>query len=154
LLDEPTSAVDPQSRRDFWDSLFRLVGEGTTILVSTHYMDEAERCHRVAILDRGRLAAEGAPRDLALAIDATVLEVACERPHRALHSLADAPEVASATQLGARLHVLIERSVGSPVEAVRSRLVDAGIDAGVEETEATLEDVFVVATRAGREHHR
>jgi ABC-2 type transport system ATP-binding protein len=58
FLDEPTSAVDPQSRRDFWESLFRLVERGTTILVSTHYMDEAERCHRLAILAEGRLVAE------------------------------------------------------------------------------------------------
>src|ERR1700752_2201924 len=59
LLDEPTSAVDPQSRRDFWESLFRLVARGTTILVSTHYMDEAERCHRIAILNQGHVVAEG-----------------------------------------------------------------------------------------------
>ncbi len=154
LLDEPTSAVDPQSRRDFWDSLFRLVSEGTTILVSTHYMDEAERCHRLAILDRGRLAAEGPPRDLERAIEATVVEVTCERPSRALHSLAEAPEVTSATQIGARLHVLVERAVRSPAETVRSRLAAAGVDAVVEETDATLEDVFVVATSAGREVRR
>src|SRR4030095_13629006 len=59
---EPTSAVDPQSRRDFWETLYRLVERGTTILVSTHFMDEAERCHELAILDRGRLGAAGAPR--------------------------------------------------------------------------------------------
>ncbi len=75
LLDEPTSAVDPQSRRDFWESLFELVAGGTTILVSTHYMDEAERCHRLAILDRGRLAAEGEPKELARDIDAIVVEI-------------------------------------------------------------------------------
>ena len=63
FLDEPTSAVDPQNRREFWESLFELVDRGTTILVSTHYMDEAERCHALAILDDGRLVAEGAPRD-------------------------------------------------------------------------------------------
>ena len=59
LLDEPTSAVDPQSRRDFWANLFRLAEAGTTIMVSTHYMDEAERCHRLAILDKGRKGASG-----------------------------------------------------------------------------------------------
>ena len=62
FLDEPTSAVDPESRRDFWESLFRLADGGTTILVSTHYMDEAERCHGLAILDRGVLVATGARR--------------------------------------------------------------------------------------------
>ena len=61
FLDEPTSAVDPESRRDFWDKLFELADAGTTILVSTHYMDEAERCHRLAILDRGVLVADGTP---------------------------------------------------------------------------------------------
>src|SRR5688572_25111208 len=64
LLDEPTSAVDPQSRREFWDSLFELAEEGTTLLVSTHYMDEAERCTRLGILDAGRLVADGSPREL------------------------------------------------------------------------------------------
>ena len=78
LLDEPTSAVDPRSRRDFWESLFVLVGRGTTILVSTHYMDEAERCHRLAILDRGRLVAEGAPKDLMSGIPAIVVEIEAE----------------------------------------------------------------------------
>ena len=75
LLDEPTSAVDPQTRRDFWDALFDLINRGTTILVSTHYMDEAERCHRLAILDRGRLVCEGEPLDLMRNIDATVIEI-------------------------------------------------------------------------------
>ena len=87
LLDEPTSAVDPQSRREFWESLFDLVDAGTTILVSTHYMDEAERCHRLAILDRGRLAAEGVPKQLMGEIDAAVLEVACDHPRAAQKSL-------------------------------------------------------------------
>ncbi|MCP4044757.1 MAG: ABC transporter ATP-binding protein, partial [Gammaproteobacteria bacterium] len=64
FLDEPTSAVDPENRRSFWESLFDLVAEGTTILVSTHYMDEAERCHALAILDEGSLVAEGSPEEL------------------------------------------------------------------------------------------
>ncbi|KAG1555260.1 hypothetical protein G6F50_012878 [Rhizopus delemar] len=64
FLDEPTSAVDPESRRDFWEALFELADAGTTVLVSTHYMDEAERCHRLAILDRGALVADGTPAEL------------------------------------------------------------------------------------------
>ena len=84
LLDEPTSAVDPQTRRDFWDNLFALIDQGTTILVSTHYMDEAERCHRLAILDRGRVVAEGEPLALMRKIGHTVIEVSGEdlRPIR------------------------------------------------------------------------
>ena len=68
FLDEPTSAVDPESRRDFWEKLFDLADAGTTILVSTHYMDEAERCHRIAILDRGALVADGTPDELTHAL--------------------------------------------------------------------------------------
>jgi ABC-2 type transport system ATP-binding protein len=62
FLDEPTSAVDPESRRDFWERLFDLIDGGTSILVSTHYMDEAERCHRLAILSAGRVAPTASPR--------------------------------------------------------------------------------------------
>ncbi|HET6545555.1 MAG TPA: ABC transporter ATP-binding protein, partial [Rhodanobacteraceae bacterium] len=69
FLDEPTSAVDPESRRDFWEKLFELVDAGTTMLVSTHLMDEAERCHRLAILDHGVLVADGTPRELTGQLD-------------------------------------------------------------------------------------
>ena len=75
LLDEPTSAVDPQSRRDFWESLFALVTRGVTILVSTHYMDEAERCHELAILANGKVVAQGEPQRLMTDIPASVVEV-------------------------------------------------------------------------------
>ena len=82
LLDEPTSAVDPQSRRDFWANLFRLAESGTTILVSTHYMDEAERCHRLAILDHGAKVADGTPQDLQNNTGMTIIEVLAEDPYR------------------------------------------------------------------------
>jgi ABC-2 type transport system ATP-binding protein len=147
LLDEPTSAVDPQSRRDFWESLFRLVERGTTILVSTHYMDEAERCHRIAILDRGRLVAEGAPKDLMNNLEDTVLEVESDHLPEVRRALADMPELRSAAQLGTRLHLLIARDLADPDVVVRRRLEAAGVAARVARTDASLEDVFVVATR-------
>ena len=147
LLDEPTSAVDPQSRRDFWESLFDLVATGTTILVSTHYMDEAERCHRLAILDRGRLAAEGVPRALMRDIGATVLEVHCDEARAARHALETLAHVRSVTQLGARLHALVDPELQSPVAALQSHLAAAGLESRVEATAASLEDVFVAATR-------
>ena len=75
MLDEPTSAVDPQSRRDFWESLFALTARGATILVSTHYMDEAERCHHLAILDLGHVVAQGPPRQLMADLPLHVLRV-------------------------------------------------------------------------------
>ena len=114
LLDEPTSAVDPQSRRDFWESLFALVARGTTILVSTHYMDEAERCHRLAILDRGRIAAEGEPKVLAREIDATVIEIGDADFAAARRALAGLPEVRSVAQLGNRLRVLLPQERDGP----------------------------------------
>jgi ABC-2 type transport system ATP-binding protein len=148
LLDEPTSAVDPQSRRDFWDSLFDLAGRGTTILVSTHYMDEAERCHRLAILDRGRLAAEGAPRELMRGLEGDVVEVTAGDSLQARRVLEPLPAVISITQLGTRLRVLVERVPGAdPAARLRQALAEAGLAAEVERVAASLEDVFVAATR-------
>jgi ABC-2 type transport system ATP-binding protein len=146
LLDEPTSAVDPQSRRDFWENLFALVARGTTILVSTHYMDEAERCHRLAILDHGRIAAEGEPKVLAREIDATVIEIGNADFEAARHALARLPEVRSVAQLGNRLRVLLPKSAKDPVALLRGALADGNAGASVEQVGASLEDVFVAAT--------
>lgn len=154
ILDEPTSAVDPQSRRDFWDKLFELANGGTTILVSTHYMDEAERCHRLAILDRGRLVAEGTPRQLTRDIDALVLEIETGDPVNARQALASRAGVRSVAQIGTRLHALLEHSMNNATGNVRDWLQDAGIDASVEEVTANLEDVFVAATRFGNSESR
>jgi ABC-2 type transport system ATP-binding protein len=147
FLDEPTSAVDPQSRRDFWESLFALVGSGTTILVSTHYMDEAERCHRLAILDRGRLVGEGTPRELMRDIDAHVVEVEADDLRAARAALDAIPAVMSVAQLGSRLRVLVYRSEDDPEGRVREAYARAGVEARVGRTEASLEDVFVATTR-------
>ena len=146
LLDEPTSAVDPQNRRDFWENLFALVARGTTILVSTHYMDEAERCHRLAILDLGRIAAEGEPKALARDIDATVIEIECADLTAVRRVLATVPAVRSIAQLGNRLHVLVHRDAMHPEQELRASLAGHCADARVEQVGATLEDVFVAAT--------
>jgi ABC-2 type transport system ATP-binding protein len=146
LLDEPTSAVDPQSRRDFWSNLFRLAGDGTTILVSTHYMDEAERCHRLAILDRGVKVADGTPRELQNATGMHILEVVADDPYAAQVVIQQQREVASVTQLGVRLRVLIPQSHEQPVALVNDALAAASIGADVTATSATLEDVFVAVT--------
>jgi ABC-2 type transport system ATP-binding protein len=146
LLDEPTSAVDPQSRRDFWESLFALVNRGITILVSTHYMDEAERCHRLAILAEGRLVAEGVPQDLMRDIPAAVVEVEAPDAAAARGALAGDAAIRSIAQLGLRLHVLLDPAVGAPEERVRKKLEAAGVAAAVETVGASLEDVFVAAT--------
>jgi ABC-2 type transport system ATP-binding protein len=147
LLDEPTSAVDPQSRREFWESQFELVDRGTTILVSTHYMDEAERCHGLAILDRGRLVAEGAPRRLMESIDAAVIEVEADDVRGARHALDGQDYVKSVAQLGNRLHALLAQERADPEGSIRALLAQHGVQGKVERVHASLEDVFVAATR-------
>lgn len=146
LLDEPTSAVDPQSRRDFWANLFRLAEGGTTILVSTHYMDEAERCHRLAILDHGVKVADGAPQELQASTGMNVVEVLASDPYRAQTIIKQIPVVASVTQLGIRLRVLIPESVGDALEVVNRSLNQHGVVAESRIADATLEDVFVAVT--------
>ncbi len=150
LLDEPTSAVDPQNRRDFWEGLFELAEQGTTILVSTHYMDEATRCHRLAILDRGVKVADGSPKELGEGIDSLVIEVLAENPNRVRLSLIDEPAISSITQLGVRLRILMAKSQFSSEEAngfVKEKLSSHGISAEVDVVTPDLEDVFVTVTR-------
>ena len=151
FLDEPTSAVDPQSRRDFWETLFALVHQGITILVSTHYMDEAERCHRLAILDRGALVADGSPQQLMTDIDASVVEVETSESQQARIALAKLDKVHSVTQLGMRLRVLVDRTEPDPGKYVAAGLRTAGVRAHAQQTSASLEDVFVVVTRERQE---
>jgi len=146
LLDEPTSAVDPQSRRDFWDALFDLAQSGTTMLVSTHYMDEAERCHRLAILDRGRLVADGTPEELMAALPGSTLRVSTATPRRVQQWLARQPHVIGVAQIGSSLRVLTDRAEGG-VAWLSPQLNDAGFQALVEPAPANLEDVFVATTR-------
>lgn len=146
LLDEPTSAVDPQSRRDFWESLFALISRGTTILVSTHYMDEAERCHSIAILDQGHLVANGSPQQLMRELPLQVVEIETQDMDGARHALHDLPTLRSAAQLGLRLHALLDRDGGDAVVAIEARLASAQVAARVQTTDPNLEDVFVAAT--------
>ncbi len=146
FLDEPTSAVDPESRRDFWEKLFELADEGTTILVSTHYMDEAERCHRLAILDTGNLVADGTPAELTEKLEGRTFLVRAGSPRKAKEALDDRPDVLSVAQIGNELRVLMLEGHAS-VDALRQRLDEAGAQAEVESVPPNLEDVFVVATR-------
>ena len=150
LLDEPTSAVDPQSRRDFWESLFKLADAGTTLLVSTHYMDEAERCHRLAILDRGRLVADGTPTELMANLPGMTLRVDSDKPRALQEVLAREPHVLGVAQIGASLRVLTDRK-GDGDDWLRVMLKKVGVEAKVEATEANLEDVFVAVTRDRKE---
>ena len=151
FLDEPTSAVDPESRRGFWERLFDLADAGTTILVSTHYMDEAERCHRLAILDNGRLVADGTPADLTGGLRGRTLGVRTGEPRRAQAVLQAMPGVLGVAQVGNELRVLT--AADAPDGAgLGHRVLDAlaarGLQADVAAIAPNLEDVFVAATHA------
>jgi ABC-2 type transport system ATP-binding protein len=145
FLDEPTSAVDPQSRREFWDSLFELADQGTTLLVSTHYMDEAERCTRLAILDHGRIVADGTPLQLLAGLPGRTWLVATDEPRRAQQALKDLPGVIALAQIGTSLRVL-GRVESDLEEGISARIHAAGLSGTVKTTAANLEDVFVAAT--------
>ena len=150
FLDEPTSAVDPQSRREFWESLFELADMGTTLLVSTHYMDEAERCTRLAILDHGRVVADGTPHDLMANLPGRTLLVETEKPREAQRSLQGMQGVIAMAQIGTSLRVLGKG--GEDFERqVAERLKAKGLEAQVHPIAPNLEDVFVVATSNNKE---
>jgi ABC-2 type transport system ATP-binding protein len=146
FLDEPTSAVDPESRRDFWEILFQLLDQGTTILVSTHYMDEAERCHELAILENGRVAASGSPRSLMNRIDGMVVEIEADdfRPIR--RALQGQDWIKSITQLGSRMHVLLRQKEDDPAARVSDVLARGGVSGDARAERPSLEDVFVAVT--------
>ncbi|MEM7707901.1 MAG: ABC transporter ATP-binding protein [Pseudomonadota bacterium] len=148
LLDEPTSAVDPRSRRDFWARLFELAEAGTTILVSTHYMDEAERCHYLAILDRGVKVADGDPEALKRATGMHVVEVLGQPVGPLQQVLSAADDVFSVTQLGISLRVLLPASCGDPEARVRELTSAVAHDARIRLVDPSLEDVFVSATQS------
>ncbi|HXC60806.1 MAG TPA: ABC transporter ATP-binding protein [Steroidobacteraceae bacterium] len=145
FLDEPTSAVDPESRRDFWEKLFDLADAGTTLLVSTHYMDEAERCHRIAILDHGRLVADGTPGELTAALVGRSLVVHAAAPRRAQQVITAIAGVLSVAQIGNALRVLCADG-NATSESIRAKLREAAIEATIETGTPNLEDVFVAST--------
>jgi ABC-2 type transport system ATP-binding protein len=147
VLDEPTAGVDPQSRREFWENLFDLTSSGATIFVSTHYMDEAVRCHRLCLLRDGRRIAVGSPQQLVAELGDRVVNLAVDEPERAIAALRTMPLVASTTQLGDTVHVLLRPDAPAATDVsdeLLSELGAAGLGgASVHGTAANLEDVFV-----------
>ena len=149
FLDEPTSAVDPENRRDFWEKLFDLSDQGATILVSTHYMDEAERCHKLAILETGIKRADGSPEILMQEMGASVVEVGASDLRQLKQDLLQLPEVITAAQLGARLRILVKNSVADPLGFLRQQK-EIQPDDILAKVRPSLEDVFVTCTGEGR----
>jgi ABC-2 type transport system ATP-binding protein len=145
LLDEPTSQVDPQSRREFWESLFDLADDGTTLLVSSHYMDEAERCHRLAILDEGHLVADDTPAALIANLPNRVLRAITTQPRPLQRALSGLDGVEGVAQLGSTLRVLVRRDLDE--SRLLAALAPIDPELRFEPLAANLEDVFVAATR-------
>jgi ABC-2 type transport system ATP-binding protein len=149
FLDEPTSGVDPISRRQFWELIYQMAAEGVTVFVTTHYMDEAEYCNRLVLIDRGQIVASGSPLELKQrGMKGELLLVECEPLGSALELLQSAPFVLDVAVFGNALHVVAPEAV-TAISALRLYLNEHGV--AVTKLEAippTLEDVFVSLTRA------
>ncbi len=150
FLDEPTSAVDPESRRHFWEQLFDLVDEGTSIVVTTHFMDEAERCHKIAIMEAGQKRLDGTPGALMSAMGANVVEIEAPNLRDIRRHLLGTEGIVTAAQLGARLRVLVKDTIPDPEGFLKSNPQTASATI-VEQVRPNLEDVFVTATGEGRQ---
>jgi ABC-2 type transport system ATP-binding protein len=151
FLDEPTGGVDPEARRRFWDLIDDLSAEGVTVFVTTHYMDEAERCHRVALMHAGRLLAlDTIPELKKIFAPGSVLEVECGDAARALEHLDDLPEVIDGALFGDHLHVVVSDPVAAP--AVQRHLETRGFaPVALRSVSPSLEDVFIRSIRQAEE---
>jgi ABC-2 type transport system ATP-binding protein len=150
ILDEPTSAVDPENRRDFWEKLFDLCDQGTTILVSTHYMDEAERCHGITILDSGKKRADGSPAQLMKDLGAKVIEIDGDNLRQLKQHLIIHHNVISAAQQGTHLRVLIANRIEFPQQWLQQTFPELMQNRAINIVRPSLEDVFVHCTGEGR----
>ena len=153
FLDEPTNGVDPVSRRDFWAILYQLVRDGLTLFVTTAYLDEAERCNRVGLMNKGKLIRCESPRSLRHDLEDVCYRVLTPDQRAARKFLAAQPGVLSVEPSGARLHMFIQPGAASP-EALKAALVSRGIaPTEFEEIVPSLEDVFIDLVRRSEVVH-
>lgn len=147
FLDEPTSGVDPISRRQFWDLIYHMAHDGVTVFVTTHYMEEAEYCNRLALIFRGKMVALGTPSDLKKnSMKGELLLVECAALGRAVEALQSAPGVLDAAVFGSALHLVVPRAEEA-IPQVKPYLSERGIEVGkIERIRPSLEDVFVSLT--------
>src|SRR6185436_10787703 len=154
FLDEPTAGIDPVARRELWDLLFEFSSLGMTLFVTTHYMDEAERCSHVGYIHMSKLVVCGVPDDLKhLPVvnppDTRRLDVTCERVTVGLQTLRHLPGVRTATVFGQSMHLLVDETLSE--QAIRNRLAEVGIrDVDIRPIGPSLEDVFVALTVENR----
>jgi ABC-2 type transport system ATP-binding protein len=154
VLDEPTTGVDPVSRRDFWKILARLQREGLTLLLTTPYLDEAERCQRVALMDHGELLTVNTPDALRAEAAGVVIELMAHPKRRAVEVLSGQGGALDVQAFGERLHVTLADADASQAESIRRRLSETLAEAGVVVEAAraitpSLEDVFIARMRSG-----
>jgi ABC-2 type transport system ATP-binding protein len=153
FLDEPTSGVDPNARRQFWELLYDLANEGVTLFVTTHYMDEATHCNRLAFIYRGNIIAEGTPQEIKAELSAdTILQIDVADGEGALAELLQHPLVAEGYMQGSLLNINLGKHTAAEAD-VPAFLKDKGFDVlHIEPVEPTLEDAFVhlVGTQGGR----
>jgi ABC-2 type transport system ATP-binding protein len=144
FLDEPTAGVDPITRRQFWDIIHELAGDGTTVFVTTHYMDEAEYCHRLALINRGKIVALGTPADLKReSMPGELVLLECDPITSALEFLRTIPGVLDTAVFGNALHLIVLRAKEA-IPMLRKHLLESGIAVTkIEQIQPTLEDVFV-----------
>jgi ABC-2 type transport system ATP-binding protein len=151
FLDEPTAGVDPVSRRQFWNQIHRVAAGGTTVLVTTHYMDEAERCHRLAFIFRGEVLAIGTPEEVVAARKLVVVEVECDDTLRAAELLREHAAIDEITFLGNTMRVAL-RNVSEPEELIEGLLTPHGLrPRRLKRTRANVEDAFVSMVRSEEE---
>lgn len=149
LLDEPTTGVDPVSRRDLWKLLLGLWQEGVTIIVSTPYMDEAERCSRIGFLDKGKLVASGRPDDLRRVFRGAILEIFADQRFAAKEVLARNPHVADVNLFGEGLHITIQGDTETATAEAKTALSSHGIAIqSIRQVDPSIEDVFFQLTGA------
>ena len=159
FLDEPTAGVDPVSRRVFWDLLYRLVSEGITVFVTTHYMDEAEHCHRLSFIQRSKIIAAGTPQEIKKTMmSGAVLEIGSDKPLETVKVLRQAQRegrlpLTQTALYGALVHAIIQHGDDAEIEASReaiaAELCKANIDPQrIEVIEPSLEDVFIDCMQA------
>lgn len=147
FLDEPTSGVDPISRRQFWDLIYQMAHEGVTIFVTTHYMEEAEYCNRLALIYRGKMVALGTPSELKQnSMKGELLLVECEPLGPAVEALQNAPGILDAAVFGNAIHLVVPEAAKA-IPQVKDFLTSKEIKIGrIEKIRPTLEDVFVSLT--------
>jgi ABC-2 type transport system ATP-binding protein len=153
LLDEPTNGVDPVSRRDFWRILYDMLAEGVAILVSTAYLDEAERCHRVALLNQGKLLFCDTPANLKADFRKGVLSITAPEPRQLRAVLGGAPGISSLLPTGDGLHIVVDDALRRiPEFEAKLKRAKISFDA-ILQIEPSIEDLFVDAVGTGVAHH-